>query len=197
MKKDNLNKIVYLILLMVITVFIYYKLFNKNTEIIDNPTPGTTTISINNIYLDKENIIMANGANDILKITIEPSNAYLDQIIIESSNPSVATINNNGEIKALNKGNTTIKVRSIDGTKEKTCEIKVVETIVFDQRNIAIIDYLNNDSSLKMINTYKLYNCSTNNCMKPQKYTSSISNQFRVYKYNTSNNTKELLVTTN
>ena len=158
MKKDHLNKIIYLILLMVITVFIYYKLFNKNTEIIDNPTPSTTTISINNIYLDKENIIMANGANDILKITIEPSNADLNQIIIESSNPSVETITNNGEIKALNKGNTTIKVRSIDGTKEKTCEIKVVETIVFDQGNIAIIDYLNNDSSLKMINTYKLYN---------------------------------------
>lgn len=197
MKKDNLNKTIYFILLIVIAIFIYYKLFNKNTEIIDNPTPSTTTISINNIYIDKENIIMASGANDILKITIEPSNANLDQIIIESSNPSVATISNNGEIKALNKGNATIKVRSIDGTKEKTCEIKVIETIVFDQRNIAIIDYLNNDSSEKMINTYKQYNCSKENCMKPQKYLSSINDQINVYKYNIDNNTKELLVTTN
>ncbi len=58
--------------------------------------------------------------------TINPEEAaYSTEVIWESSNEKVATVNEYGEVLAVGVGTATITARSADGTVEDTCEITV------------------------------------------------------------------------
>lgn len=59
--------------------------------------------------------------------TITPTNATDKSVTYESSNPRVATIDDNGVITAIKTGVTTITVKTNDGNFTATCEVNVVE----------------------------------------------------------------------
>lgn len=67
------------------------------------------------------------GVGDVTTVSavFTPSNATNKKITWSSSNPSVATIDQNGVVTAVRAGNTTITVTTEDGHKTATCPVSV------------------------------------------------------------------------
>lgn len=82
---------------------------------------------VEKIYIeDVENNIVMN-VNDVktLKPTIIPVNATDKNINFSSSNEKIVSVNNKGEVKALNKGSAKIIVKSNDGAYTNTLNVIV------------------------------------------------------------------------
>ena len=87
----------------------------------DNPIP------VNGISLDIYTIRLAKGSGKTLTATILPTNATNKTIIWSSSNDTIATIDVNGKITAINTGRAIITAEA-DG-KTANCEVEVFEAI--------------------------------------------------------------------
>ncbi|GKU28567.1 Ig-like domain-containing protein [Clostridium folliculivorans] len=71
-----------------------------------------------------------------LVATVTPVEAVNKAVTWSSSNPAVATVDQNGKVTALSKGDTTITVTTVDGGYTATCEVKV------SQKSITIKDII-------------------------------------------------------
>ena len=65
------------------------------------------------------------GDYKMLKAKVEPDNADNKDYHWFSSNTSVATISDNGQVRAISPGTTTLTVKTDDGGKEATCALTV------------------------------------------------------------------------
>lgn len=65
------------------------------------------------------------GETITLKATIRPSEAVNKEFTLESSNPSVATIDKDGNVKGISPGKTTITARSVEGNFTATKTVAV------------------------------------------------------------------------
>ena len=79
-----------------------------------------------------ESIILKDKAKNLslresvqLEATIEPEDATNKNVTWTSSNPDVATVNENGVVTAAGEGNATITVTTVDGGYQATCIISV------------------------------------------------------------------------
>lgn len=70
--------------------------------------------------------------------TVTPVEALDKTVTWSSSNPAVATVDQNGKITAISKGDTTITVTTVDGGYTATCEVKV------SQKPITLKDIISN-----------------------------------------------------
>jgi len=99
-----------------------HKSYTWYFTIIYNPVTGITLQSPISVNADEQISITPSSQ----WMTISPSNGWVESTKWESSNPSVATIDNNGKLKALWPGTTTISctmngsVRSNDATVQVT-----------------------------------------------------------------------------
>lgn len=82
-------------------------------------------ISVTGISLNKETISLNKGASETLIATVSPDNATNKTVKWESSDTSVATVDNNGKVTALKKGTATITVTTEDGEFTATCDVSV------------------------------------------------------------------------
>ena len=80
--------------------------------------------NVTSISLDKKEMTIMAGEKSLLKVTINPSYAENKNVIWESSNEKVATVEN-GNITAVSVGTAEIKVISEDGNKEAICKVTV------------------------------------------------------------------------
>ncbi len=87
------------------------------------------SISINSVSIDKKSIEIIVGDVEMLKVTINPSNASNKNVYWTSSDQSVATVDNAGKVTALKAGSATITVTTEDGGKTATCSITVREKL--------------------------------------------------------------------
>ena len=124
---------------------------------------ATCTVTVNQkvtgITLNKTNTTILNGQTDALTATIQPGNASNKNINWSSSNTSVATVNN-GTIRAVGRGTTTITAEAADGSGIKaTCTVTVQELL----STIAEPgDYVKYDTGTYGILTFRvLYNDGT------------------------------------
>ncbi|MFQ9511677.1 MAG: Ig-like domain-containing protein, partial [Lachnospiraceae bacterium] len=79
------------------------------------------------ITLDRTAITLYKDESTLLKVTDETNS----EILWESSNPSVATVDENGTVRAVGVGNTVITVRNLYGkSASATVEVKEKETII-------------------------------------------------------------------
>jgi uncharacterized protein YuzE len=88
------------------------------------PVFSVTGISLNRIY---SNIDV--GSSITLIATINPSNATNKQITWLSSNPKVATVDENGKVVGIKSGLADITVVTADGNKTATCLIAVSNVV--------------------------------------------------------------------
>ena len=88
------------------------------------------TIEVNSVSLNNHSLVMEAGSSASIKATITPSNAFNKSVMWSSSDPSVATINGAGKIKARKQGTTTITVRTADGGKTDVCYVTVTPSMV-------------------------------------------------------------------
>lgn len=84
-------------------------------------------VHVASVELNKTNLELAIGENEYLEAVISPENASNKNVIWESSDPSVASVNSLGKVTAVAPGTATITVTTQDGSKTATCEVTVVE----------------------------------------------------------------------
>lgn len=81
----------------------------------------------------EETIDLKQGTTENLEYTVIPSNAELTSVIFNSSDITVATVNENGLITAVSDGITIITVTSVDGDFSASCTVSVFNTDIFPQ----------------------------------------------------------------
>ena len=83
------------------------------------------TTSVNKVSLDKTELALTVGDTQTLKATILPSDASNKAISWSSDNPSVAKVDENGNITAVAAGTANITVKTVDGEKTAACAVTV------------------------------------------------------------------------
>ncbi len=84
---------------------------------------------IDKINLDLSSINLGIGDSYKLTYSVNPENLYYNEVNWTSENPDIASVDNNGNIKALKEGVAKIKVTSVNG-KESTAIINVKNSVV-------------------------------------------------------------------
>lgn len=82
-------------------------------------------VRVKGVKLDKTSISIATGKSVSLKAIVSPSDATVKTVLWTSSNNKIATVDQNGKVKAIKKGTVTIKVTTKDGSRIATCIITV------------------------------------------------------------------------
>ena len=84
---------------------------------------------VTSISLDRSSLSLDSADNYQLSAYIYPSTASNKNVVWESSDPSVATVDDNGMVTALKKGTTKITVKSTDGSNvSDSCTVTVKNT---------------------------------------------------------------------
>lgn len=89
------------------------------------PPDATITKAVTGVSLDKTTLGLKVGDTATLKATVEPDDAGNKDVEWTSNDPSVATVDKDGKVTAVAKGNTKIKVTTLDGTFVAICEVTV------------------------------------------------------------------------
>ena len=79
---------------------------------------------VSSITLNKKNMVLDKGSNGRLSVTIKPDNATYKTVTWSSSNTNVATVDNTGNVTAVNHGTAKITAKTSNG-KTATCEVRV------------------------------------------------------------------------
>lgn len=90
-------------------------------------TPSEETIKVTGISLNKTNLNLYIDESAKLTANIKPNNASNKEVTWISSNPDVASVDTNGNIKALKEGTATITVTTKDGNYAVSCHVTVSE----------------------------------------------------------------------
>ncbi len=90
---------------------------------------GKKTVQVTGVTLDKDKLELVQGKKAQLKATVLPKNATNKKVIWSSSDPSTATVDQNGNVTAKNPGTADITVTTDDGGYTTTCDVTVKEYI--------------------------------------------------------------------
>lgn len=82
-------------------------------------------VSVTGVSLDKNNVELKEGENTKLSATITPSDASNKNVSWSSSNPEIATVDNNGKVIAISEGTAAITVTTDDGNYKANCVVVV------------------------------------------------------------------------
>ena len=81
---------------------------------------------VTGISLNKTELSLYTGRSETLTATVKPDNANDRTLIWSSSNPEVATVDSNGNVKAIGRGEAVITATANDGSGETaTCTVTV------------------------------------------------------------------------
>ena len=103
----------------------------------------TVLLHVSGVSLDKTFAKVPKGENLALTVTVSPSDAYDKNVTWSSSNPSVATVSDQGVVSAHNVGKTTITVLTNDSGKKAECEVLVfipIEDVILDKATVELIE---------------------------------------------------------
>jgi len=127
-------------------------------------------VKVTGISLNKSSLTMDMGASEQLVATISPSNATIKDVIWTSSNPSIVSAYENGNIMSFSSrsGTSDITATTMDGSKIAVCKVTVVNqnVVKFKDPNFekAIRNNLNkpygdiDTKDLQKINTLSISN---------------------------------------
>ena len=98
--------------------------------------------AVSSIKLNYSSLSLFVGESATLSATVYPSSSIDKRIVWNSSNPSVATVDQNGLVSALAIGETVIEVTTIDGGFAASCIVTVdpirVKSISLDKSTLTI-----------------------------------------------------------
>ena len=105
----------------------------------DNCIIKVNLIEVTSVTLNKTSASLKVGDRFVLKATIIPEDASIKTVDWSSSDANVATVDNNGNVMALNAGTTTIKATC--GDVSATCEVTVVvpaESVTLNKTSVTL-----------------------------------------------------------
>ena len=86
----------------------------------------TVVQPVTSLYLSKSSLTMEATDTYVLTVNVSPSDAFNKAVKWESSDETIATVNQEGVVTALKKGKATITVSTLDGSNiKKTCTVEV------------------------------------------------------------------------
>ena len=101
-------------------------------------------VKVDKIILNPTTMSLKVNTSAVIAAVIKPDNAIVDELIWSSSDPSVATVDNNGRVNGVKEGTAIITARTPDGTVTATCVVNIVSdtipvtSIKFDKDNVSI-----------------------------------------------------------
>ena len=87
------------------------------------------TVPVTSVSLNKNALSLTMGGGETLTATVQPSDATNKAVTWESSNPDVATVDQNGNVKAVAPGTANITVKTVDGSHTDTCAVTVTQPV--------------------------------------------------------------------
>lgn len=84
---------------------------------------------VTGLFMDESSIVIGKGCKRTLVATIIPSDATDKSLIWSSSNESVVTVDSNGLITGVGKGNAVVTVASKDGGSSVDCDVTVIQYV--------------------------------------------------------------------
>ena len=93
---------------------------------------GAQEIKVTGVTLSESSITLEEGEQKSLVATVAPSDASDKSVTWETSNASVATVNN-GTVVAVAEGTATITVKTKDGGYKSTCNVTVTKFVEPDE----------------------------------------------------------------
>ena len=95
-----------------------------------NVTEHQTTVTVTDVKLDKSSLELKKGEKGALTATVLPEDATNKSVTWTSSDEKVATVDQNGNVKAVSEGTADITVTTADGSKKATCKVVVKDPTV-------------------------------------------------------------------
>ena len=89
----------------------------------------TSSIQVKGVALNLSAVSLYETQTKQLVTAITPTNATNKQVVWSSSNPSVATVNNDGVVTAVSNGTAIIRCTTKDSARVATCTVTVLKTI--------------------------------------------------------------------
>ena len=89
----------------------------------------TVNVAVTGVKLSNTSLSLDAGAVYMLTPTISPENATDTSVRWTSSNPAVATVNENGRVAAVAGGSCVITCTTVNGNKSATCTVQVFEGV--------------------------------------------------------------------
>ena len=87
----------------------------------------TMSVAVTSITLSQSTATLTTGENLTLTATITPSDADINLISWNSSNPTIATVDTMGKVTAVAPGTATITATATDGSDvTASCEVNVI-----------------------------------------------------------------------
>ena len=115
---------------------------NSNTT---NNTKTNKTVNVTGITINKQYVNLYKGEGVTLITTINPSDATNKKVSWSTSNKKVATVDQNGNVKAIGVGTAAITVTTADGNKSAAVKVTVIDkttTINVEKININRANYI-------------------------------------------------------
>jgi uncharacterized protein (TIGR02145 family) len=102
-------------------------------------------VPVTGVTLNKPSLDLTEGEDEILIATVNPAGATNKNVTWSSSAPAIATVDDNGLVRAVAPGDAVITVTSAaDNTKTATCTVKVepafiaVTSVVIDEETLEL-----------------------------------------------------------
>lgn len=107
---------------------------------VNAPSP----ISVTGVELSQTNMTLTVGKKTKLQATVNPADASNQKVSWSADAPSIATVDQSGNVTAVRDGSTTIRVRTQDGEYEATCSLVVesgatVPTLTLNKSSLALV----------------------------------------------------------
>ncbi len=135
----NFKKFLSLVLTLLMVVSLVPTVFATEGSIDEKvgytvlPTVDPSTIvdpvvvnNVTGVTINKDFTWITVGVIEELTAVVSPSNATNQNVVWTSSNPNVATVDSNGEVKAIRPGTVTVTVTTVDGGYTASCTFRVV-----------------------------------------------------------------------
>lgn len=91
----------------------------------NNPPNSTTPVSVTGVSVDPSTVSLEAGKTATVTATVTPSNADNQEVAWSTDNDNVATVTQEGVIKGVAAGSTTVTVTTKDGSKKATVSVTV------------------------------------------------------------------------
>ena len=95
-------------------------------------TANYENIPVTGVTLNKDTLELFYGASELLTAAVTPDNAGDKSVTWTSSDPGVATVDENGNVTATGVGTATITATTTDGDKTAACTVTVTKSITDD-----------------------------------------------------------------
>lgn len=89
--------------------------------------PSEEIVKVKKITVENKTIYLERYESERIAYSVSPDNASNDNVIFRSSNTSVATVDDDGNVYGKRDGNTTITIESEDGNASATVKVYVTD----------------------------------------------------------------------